>query len=215
MLLTSLFTITNHLMKISALLVALCWMSMSPVQAADAKVPGKRVMDIVESRCALCHGREGESASAIYPRLAAQHPDYLAKQLKDFRDGLRKSETMADMVKDLSDQEIAELAAWFSSRAVSARRVGDTELAAVGKYIFNKGNPYSGVAACTSCHGAKGYGTHQFPRLAGQHSAYLQTQLMEFSKRERTNDNAIMHSIASKLTELEAHAVTTYIGGLE
>lgn len=215
MLSNSFATTRNHAMKLSAIFFALCFISLSPAQAADANASGKRVMDIVESRCALCHGRGGESASAIYPRLAAQHPDYLAKQLKDFRDGRRKSDTMADMAKGLSDQEIAELAAWFSSRGASARRVGDTDLAAVGKYIFNKGNPYSGVAACATCHGANAYGTHQLPRLAGQHSAYLQTQLIEFSKRERTNDNAIMHSIASKLTELEIHAVTTFIGGLE
>lgn len=196
-------------------LIALALFGASLLPAVEAKEPGPKVMEIVESRCALCHGREGESASAVYPRLAAQHPDYLAKQLKDFRDGRRKSDTMGEMVKDLADADIGELAAWFSSRQAGARRVGDADLAAVGKYIFARGNAYSGVAACASCHGANGHGTHQLPRLAGQHPAYLETQLKEFGNRARNNDNAVMHSIASKLTELEVKAVATYIGGLQ
>jgi len=169
----------------------------------------------LETRCALCHGVEGESASAIYPRLAAQHPDYLVKQLQDFRDGRRKSETMSEMAKDLSDETIRELAGWFSSRPPQARRSVDADLAGVGRYIFHKGNPFSGVASCASCHGEKGYGTQLLPRLAGQHPNYLVTQLKEFGKRERTNDNAVMHSIASKLTELEMHAVAAYLAGLQ
>ncbi len=178
-----------------------------------AKEPGAKAKEIIEARCALCHGSQGESASAVYPRLAAQHPDYLVKQLKDFRDGRRKSDTMSEMAKDLDDEVIADLAAWFSSRPPGARRGGDADLAGVGKYIFAKGNKFSGVAACASCHGEKGYGTQQLPRLAGQHPAYLETQLKEFGKRERNNDNAIMHSIASKLTELEMNAVAAFIGG--
>jgi cytochrome c553 len=119
------------------------------------------------------------------------------------------------MAKGLADDEIEQLAAWFSSRPAAARKVGDPDLAAVGKYIFERGNSFSGVASCASCHGAKGYGTHQLPRLAGQHPAYLETQLKEFGRRERTNDNSIMHSIASKLTELEMRAVSVFIGGLQ
>lgn len=182
---------------------------------AVAAQPGPQAMEIIESRCALCHGREGESASAVYPRLAAQHPDYLVKQLKDFRDGRRKGETMTDMAKGLADEDIVQLAAWFSSRPAAARRIGDPDLAAVGKYIFERGNSFSGVASCASCHGVNGHGTHQLPRLAGQHPAYLETQLKEFGRRERTNDNSIMHSIASKLTELEMRAVSVFIGGLQ
>lgn len=182
--------------------------------APPAAVP-KHVQEIITGRCALCHGIEGESASAVYPRLAAQHPDYLQKQLKDFRDGRRKSDTMSEMAKDLKDEDIATLANYFAGKKAGARQPGDADLAAVGKYIFHKGNSYSGVAACASCHGQNGHGTAQLPRLAGQHPAYVETQLKEFNKRERTNDNAIMHSIASKLTELEIKAVSVYIGGLQ
>lgn len=184
-------------------------------QAAKPAAVPKHVQEIITGRCALCHGAEGESASAVYPRLAAQHPDYIQKQLKDFRDGRRKSETMSDMAKDLKDEDIAVLANYFSGKKAGSRQPGDADLAAVGKYIFQRGNSFSGVAACSSCHGPKGYGTEQLPRLAGQHPAYVETQLQEFDKRERTNDNAIMHSIAAKLTELERKAVSVYIGGLQ
>lgn len=183
--------------------------------AQTEPTPTPRVMELVESRCMLCHGREGESASAVYPRLAAQHPDYLAKQLKDFREGRRKSDTMSGMVKDLQDDDFVGLAAWFASRKPASRRAGDADLAAVGKYIFTVGNPFSGVAACTTCHGPSGHGTQQLPRIAGQHPAYLETQLKEFGSRARTNDNTIMHSIASKLTELETRAVSVYLGSLQ
>lgn len=190
-------------------------LSVQVVVATPASTASPRVAEIIASRCALCHGPEGESASAVYPRLAAQHPDYIIKQLKDFRDGRRKSEAMADMVKGLQDEDIAGLAAYFASRKAASRQPGDAEFAGVGRFIFQRGNPYSGVPACTSCHGVNGHGTQQLPRLAGQHPAYLEIQLKEFTKRERTNDNAVMHTIASKLTELETRAVAIYIGSLQ
>lgn len=194
----------------SLLFAALLLPLAGPATAAD-----RPVGTIIENRCALCHGPEGESASAIYPRLAVQHPEYMAKQLKDFREGKRKSEAMSEMVKDLTDGEITALAAFFAGKPAKARRTRDADLAAVGKYIYINGNSYSGVPACASCHGDGAHGTVQLPRLAGQHPAYLETQLKEFNKRARNNDNAIMHTVASKLTELEAVAVSTYLGGLD
>lgn len=215
----------------SLLLGSLLWLALpilpasaqtAPVSASDSdsaststSAPARTVQDIVGGRCALCHGANGESASAIYPRLAAQHPQYLAKQLRDFRDGRRQSETMSDMAQDLRDEEIAALAAFFSSKPAAARQRGDQDLAAVGRYLFTKGNRWSGVPACTSCHGADGHGTAELPRLAGQHPAYIETQLKSFNERQRNNDNAIMHSIAAKLTELEVKALAGHIGGLQ
>jgi cytochrome c553 len=122
---------------------------------------------------------------------------------------------MADMAKGLPDEDIASLATYFSGKKAGSRQPGDGDLAAVGKFIFQRGNSYSGVPACASCHGANGHGTQQLPRLAGQHPAYLEVQLKEFSKRERNNDNAVMHTVAAKLTELETRAVAVYIGGLQ
>lgn len=204
----------NGMIRVSAA-VALAIFGTALLAATNDTAPSPRVAEIIQSRCALCHGAQGESASAIYPRLAAQHPDYLVKQLKDFRDGRRKGDSMTDMAKDLQDDEIVGLAAFFSSRKAGARQPGDSDLAAVGKYIYQRGNGFSGVAACATCHGPTGLGTAQLPRLAGQHPAYIETQLKEFNKRVRNNDNSIMHSIASKLSELETKAVSVYIGSLQ
>jgi cytochrome c553 len=91
--------------------------------------------------------------------------------------------------------------------------VADAELAQVGRFVFLRGNPYSGVAACSTCHGTNGGGTESLPRLAGQHAQYTRNQLVAFNKRERTNDNAVMQAIAGKLSELELEAVSVYISG--
>lgn len=181
------------------------------VQAADLA----RAEEIVGGRCFICHGMEGEAASALYPRLAAQNGDYIAKQLADFKSGKRKSETMAGMVTDLTPEEMKALGQFFQKKPATHSEAGDADLAGVGRYIFNKGNQFSGVAACSSCHGPKGHGTSQLPRLAGQQSLYLENQLKQFNSRERNNDNAVMHSIASKLTELEVKAVASYISTLQ
>jgi len=107
------------------------------------------------------------------------------------------------------------LGAFFESKPAAARSMRDAELVAVGKYVFNRGNQFTGLPSCASCHGAKGYGSPQLPRLAGQHPRYIEDQLKQFNKRERTNDNAVMHTVASKLSELETHAVAEYIATLD
>jgi len=181
----------------------------NPIYAGDLR----SAEQIVADRCHLCHGTEGEASSAIYPRIAGQHREYITKQLTDFRSGKRKG-IMNDMATDLKDEEIAALADYFSAKPPLTHRIRDKALAAVGNYIFHKGNKYSGVAACASCHGNNGEGSKDLPRLAGQHKRYVITQLEDFNQRTRTNDNAIMHSIASKLTELETNAVALYVSGL-
>lgn len=184
--------------------------------AAPAAAPSaalQRAREIVNGRCALCHGAEGESASPIFPRLAGQHPEYIAKQLADFKSGRRKG-TMNDQAAELTEEEMQALGTFFADKKPKSYAIREEDFGAVGRYIYHKGNPYSGVASCASCHGPKGDGTVQLPRLAGQHAAYIEGQLKEFNKRERTNDNAIMHAIASKLTELETKAVSLYISGL-
>ena len=183
--------------------------SVNLLQAAE----NDSALTIIENKCKLCHGLEGESSSAIYPRLAGQHESYIIKQLHDFRSGRRKG-IMNEMAADLTDQQIIDLAKYFSSKPGLSHRVRDKEFAAVGQYIFHRGNKYSGVAACASCHGENGEGTDILPRLAGQHKRYVADQLHEFHERKRTNDNAIMGSIAANLTELEIEAVANYVSGL-
>lgn len=182
---------------------------------AAPEVDLARAEEISMGRCFLCHGVDGESSTALYPRLAGQHYEYIAKQLADFKSGRRKSDTMADMAADLTPGEMQALGVFFERKPARVEAVGDAELAAVGGFVFRRGNPYSGVPACASCHGETGGGTAQLPRLAGQIPQYIESQLRSFDKRERTNDNAVMHSIASRLTELEMKAVASYISTLK
>lgn len=199
----------------NALGAALALFASFAVGAAERpEVDLTRAQEISAGRCSLCHGVDGESASALYPRLAGQHHQYIAKQLGDFQSGRRKSDTMSSMAADLAPEEMLALGVFFEQKPTKARTAFDTDLVAVGRFVFHRGNEFSGVAACESCHGERGLGTDQLPRLAGQVPKYIESQLKSFEQRERTNDNAIMHSIASRLTELEVKAVALYISTL-
>lgn len=187
---------------------------LSPLLFVQASVAEPRTAEaIIEEICKHCHGSDGQASNVEYPRLAGQHKEYMVKQLTNFRSGDRIG-TMNEMAANLDDAEIVSLADYFSSQQPGSHKVRDKALAAVGEYIFLKGNKYSGVAACKSCHGKEGAGTTVLPRLAGQHKRYISTQLEDFGSRQRTNDNAIMHSVASKLTELEREAVALFVSGL-
>lgn len=170
---------------------------------------------IVEDSCSVCHGADGESASPAFPRLAGQHAGYIERQLRDYKSGKRKSRAMSAIIEDVSEADFKSLGAYFQSRATHTHPIEDAELAQVGRFLYVRGNPYSGVPACSACHGENGHGTAALPRLAGQHTRYVERQLQAFDKRERTNDNAVMHAVASKLTELELRAVAAYVAGLK
>lgn len=174
-----------------------------------------RAQEIVEGKCAICHGVDGESSSPLFPRLSGQHANYVERQLADYKSGKRRNDTMQAMVADLSPQDMRLLGAYFQSKAPQAHEVADPELAKVGRFIYLRGNPHSGVAACADCHGPAGQGSERLPRVGGQHAAYVERQLKAFGTRERTNDNAIMHTVAAKLTELEIKAVASFISGLK
>ena len=183
----------------------------APALAADLA----RAEEIVKGQCFICHGERGESSSPVFPRLAGQHAAYVARQLADYKSGRRKSTTMQPMVEELKAEDLPALGAYFERQPTAAHPVADTELAQVGRYIYLRGNTDSGVPACASCHGETGEGTETMPRLAGQHARYTETQLKLFDKRERTNDNTVMHTVASRLTELEMKAVAAYVSGLK
>lgn len=174
-----------------------------------------RAVEIVQGKCFICHGIDGESASPIFPRLAGQNEAYVVRQLRDYKSGKRVSSAMQPMVADLDDADFLALGRYFASRPTHVHAVEDTELVQVGAYIYKHGNRYSGVAACASCHGPNGHGTTLLPRLAGQHAQYTEKQIREFNSRARTNDNMVMHAVASKLTELETKAVAAYLAGLK
>lgn len=170
---------------------------------------------LVNERCATCHGAQGQSISPIFPSLAGQNKAYMIKQLADFKAGRRNSETMTPQVADLDEAAIAGLAEFFSARPARVNRVSDEDLMAVGRYIYRKGNRWSDVPACASCHGDTAHGTERLPRLAGQNARYLVTQLKEFNLRRRSNDNEVMHLVASRLTEMETKAVADYLSQLQ
>ena len=172
-----------------------------------------RARKIIGGSCFLCHGAEGESASEVFPRLAGQNAEYIAKQLENFKSGKRKSSAMAPMVAELSPDDMAALGRFYGSRPPHKEAPKDAPLAAVGQYIYSQGNRFSGVPACASCHGPDGAGSNALPRLAGQHAAYLDNQLKQFNKRERNNDNAVMHTVVEKMTPLEMAAVSEYLSG--
>ena len=170
-----------------------------------------RARKIIGGSCFLCHGAEGESASAVFPRLAGQNAEYIAKQLANFKNGTRKSTAMASMVTSLSPEDMAALGQFYASRPPHKEAAKDAPLALVGQYIYQAGNKFSGVPACVSCHGTNAEGAANLPRLAGQIPGYIHTQLKSFNKRERTNDNAVMHAVVEKMTELEMAAVAEYV----
>jgi len=166
--------------------------------------------------CAGCHMADGNSVNPDWPKLAGQGVPYLTKQLHDFKDGDRKNATMAPMAMGLSDQDINNLAAYFSSQTMS-QGAADKDLVDLGQKIYRGGNPASGVAACIGCHGPNGAGNPSagFPRLAGQHAKYVETQLHNFASGERNNDaGKMMRNIAGKMTAKEIQAVASYVQGL-
>jgi len=196
-------------MKIAVIAVAL-WAMTGVVHAQADEARAKK---IIGGSCFLCHGAEGESASEVFPRLAGQNAEYIAKQLENFKSGKRKSSAMAPMVAELSPDDMAALGRFYGSRPPHKEAPKDAPLAAVGQYIYSQGNRFSGVPACASCHGPDGAGSNALPRLAGQHAAYLDNQLKQFNKRERNNDNAVMHTVVEKMTPLEMAAVSEYLSG--
>jgi cytochrome c553 len=197
------------------LLALVCAVFLFGHGTSRAATDAARGEEIVQGKCFICHGAGGESSSPVFPRLAGQNAGYVVRQLTDYKSGKRKSSTMQPMVEDLSADDIKALGAFFASRPTVVHAIEDPELAQMGKFIFLRGNPYSGVAACATCHGAAAHGSEALPRLAGQHAQYTENQLKQFNKRERTNDNAVMHGIASKLSELELKAVAAYMSGLQ
>lgn len=172
-----------------------------------------RVKRIVGGVCFVCHGMNGESSTEQFPRLAGQHAEYTLKQLRNFKSGARKSTAMAGMVASLTDAEMKAVAEYYAKQTIQAEPPKDPALAAVGRYIYHNGNRFSGVPSCASCHGPDALGAPGLPRLASQNAPYTEAQLRQFSKRERNNDNAVMHTIVEKMTPLEIAAVAEYLSG--
>ena len=166
--------------------------------------------------CAACHGPDGNSVNAAWPSLAGQGPEYLRKQLMDFRAQTRNNDQMSPMGANLSDDDIADLAAYFSSQTAKIGAADPTKVEK-GARLYRAGNASSGLPACMACHGPTGAGNPAagYPALGGQHADYSVLQLKAFKSEQRANDNkAVMRGIASKMTNADIRAVASYIQGL-
>jgi cytochrome c553 len=165
--------------------------------------------------CAACHGADGNSLIPMYPSLAGQSANYLAKQLVEFKSGDRNNPVMAGMVAGLSEEDMHDLAAFF---AVQEQKPGTGEGNDIGKKLYFGGDAAKGVTACIACHGVNGKGMQQasFPAIAGQSKDYLKQQLESFRNGSRNNDrNGIMRNIAIKLSDDDIKSLTEYMSSLK
>lgn len=174
--------------------------------------------------CAACHGQNGNSASAMYPKLAGQGETYAVKQLKEFKSGERENAIMQGQVAGLSEQDMADISAYYARQSVETG-TANPDYAEHGEQIWRGGNAETGVSACTGCHGPAGKGVDAagFPALAGQHADYIASQLKAFRAAgqeslegtQRANDsNAMMRSIAARMSDREIRDVASFISGL-
>lgn len=204
----------NNLVFTSCLILIL---SASQVNAAgDASSGAQKVQT-----CAVCHGPNGNSLNAVWPKLAGQHAEYTLKQLKEFKSGVRKNDQMTPMAAPLSEQDMEDIAAYYATQspADSTAIPASVEYKQVelGEKIYRAGDNNSNLAACMACHGpnAAGNPAALYPRLSGQYAAYTAAQLQAFKTEARANDtNNVMRDIAAKLTNDEIQAVSIYIQGL-
>jgi len=176
------------------------------------KTPPKSVANV----CAACHGVDGNSAISANPKLSGQHPEYLYKQLTNFKSGARANAVMSGMAGMLSDADMHLVAEYYSKQTLSLGQAKTNGSGSLGEKIYRAGIQANAVPACASCHGPTGDGLPvKYPRLGGQHTEYVLNQLRQFRLGARANDEAkVMRTIAAKLTDQEMEAVADYIQGL-
>ena len=196
------------------LILALTLLALGALQAqADGDAAAGKNKAAV---CGACHGVDGNSVSPQFPKLAGQNASYIVTQLGDFKSGKRQNAIMAPNAKNLSDQDMQDLAAYFASQT---RQTGEAEAGQVkqGEELYRNGNKDEGVPACLACHSPDGVGNFlmNVPALSGQHSAYVVAQLQAYASGARTTDhNKMMETIAARLTPAEMQSVASYIEGL-
>ena len=168
----------------------------------------------VTAICAACHTADGSRGASANPILQGQHPEYLVKQLTEFKEGKRKNAVMSGMAAMLSPEDMKNVAAYFATKKAKDRAAKNKDLVALGEKIYRGGIAKKNVPACAGCHSPNGAGMPaQYPRLAGQHGDYTKAQLTAFRQGERTN-SAQMAAIAANLSDKEIEALADYIAGL-
>lgn len=186
--------------------------------AQGAPAPAKADLAKGEAKfaavCAACHGADGNSAIPANPKLAQQHPQYLAKQLQEYKSGQRGNAVMKQFASDLSEEDMKNISAWLASKQSKAGFAKDKELVALGERIYRGGVAERQIAACAGCHSPNGAGIPaQYPRLSGQHADYTASQLTNF--RDGTRKNSLpMSQVAARLNDREIKAVADFIAGL-
>jgi cytochrome c553 len=170
--------------------------------------------------CAACHGADGNSPTPANPKLAAQHADYLSKQLRNFvpqppaKVAERQNAVMAGFAQLLSEEDRRNVAAFYAAQALKPAAARERQLVELGQRIYRSGIPEKQVPSCAGCHGPAGAGIPaQYPRLHGQWAEYTESQLVQFRGGQR-NNSAMMTRIASRLSDREMKAVSDYIAGL-
>ncbi|MEW5888803.1 MAG: c-type cytochrome [Pseudomonadota bacterium] len=188
---------------------------------ATEKVDVAKGQQIATTVCAACHAPDGNSQIPANPKLAAQHPAYLYKQLKNFKaeggkQPERVSPVMNGMVAALSDEDMKNVAAYYASQAVKGDTAKNQETIMLGQKLYRAGDAAKGLPACAACHGPAGSGIPaQFPRVGGQFAEYTEAQLKAFRDGTRANDpNKMMRAVALKMTDAEIKAVADYMAGL-
>lgn len=164
--------------------------------------------------CMACHTADGTRGAPANPILQGQHPEYLVKQLTEYKSGKRKNAIMQGMAAALSEEDMKHIAAFYASKPTPKGFASNKDTVAQGEAIWRGGIPAKGVPACAACHGPTGSGMPaQYPRIAGQHAAYTEAQMNAFRLGERAN-NAQMMTIAGKMNEREIKAVSDFAAGL-
>jgi cytochrome c553 len=168
--------------------------------------------------CVACHGIDGNSPNPEWPSIAGQSAAYSLEQLKAFKSNARQNPLMSPMVAGLSEDDMEDLAAFYSTQTRSGLEADPAKIAE-GQRLYRGGDPAAGIAACTACHGPNGHGIAPagFPALQGQHATYIASQLRNYRSGSRTTDqshNRMMRDIASRLTEAQIDAVAQYVQGL-
>jgi cytochrome c553 len=164
--------------------------------------------------CAACHTNDGSRGSPANPILQGQHPEYLVKQLNEFKSGKRANAVMSGMAAILSEADMKNVAAFYAGKAAKPGFAKNKDLVALGEKIYRGGIADRMIPACAGCHSPSGAGIpSQYPRLAGQHADYTEAQLVAFRGGVRKN-NVAMTGVAAKLNDREIKAVADYIAGL-
>ena len=167
--------------------------------------------------CMGCHGMDGNSLNPEWPNIASQHPSYMVKQIRHFKAAERNNPLMMPMAMTLADQDMEDLAAYFSAQ--TPRPTGETEPSKLklGERLYRGGDASRGLPACAGCHGPAGAGIGGafYPRIGGQHATYAALQLRAYKSGTRATDpNSMMRTVATKLSEQEIDAVASYLQGL-